>query len=73
MFEVRGGGRKEPPHVRGQGQHPRPGAVAGRSNPTPEARGGGWEEQPQVQGVVAARVQEGLEEPSHVEGQEGQQ
>ena len=28
---------------------------------------------PHVQGVVAARAQEGLEEPSHVEGMEGQQ
>ena len=37
-----------------------------------EARGGGREEQPHVQGVVAVRAQEGLEEPSHVEGQEGQ-
>ena len=36
-----------------------------------EARGGGWEEQPHIQGVVAVRAQEGLEEPSHVEGQEG--
>ena len=39
--------------------------------PTPEARGGGWEEQPYVQGAVAARVQEGLEELSHIEGQVG--
>ena len=46
-------------------------AVAGRSNPTPEASGGGWEEQPHIQGAVAAQAQEGLEEPSHVEGQEG--
>ena len=58
-------------------------AVAGRSNPTPEARastgssnpkpkarGGGREGQPHVQGVVAVWVQEGVEEPSHVEGQE---
>ena len=37
----------------------------------PEVRGGGQEEQPQVQGVVAAWVQEGLEELSHAEGQEG--
>ena len=37
----------------------------------PEARGCGWEEQPHVQGVVAVQAQEGLEEPSHVEGQEG--
>ena len=42
---------------------------------TPQARGwgGGREEQPQVQGAVAARAQEGLEELSHVEGQEGLQ
>ena len=45
--------------------------AAGRSNPMPEARGGGQEEPRQVQGVVAVRAQEGLEEPSHVEGQEG--
>ena len=49
----------------------RPGVVAGRSYPTPEARGGGREDQPHIQGAVAARAQEGLEELSHVEGQEG--
>ena len=38
---------------------------------TPEARGGGLEDQPHVQGAVAAPAQEGLEELSHVEGQEG--
>ena len=32
---------------------------------------GGREEQPHVQGVVAVWAQEGLEEPSHIEGQEG--
>ena len=53
-----------PPHLR-------PRAAAGRSNPTPEARGGGWEDQPHIQGAVAARAQEGLEELYHVEGQEG--
>ena len=37
-----------------------------------EVRGDSREEPPRVQGVVAARVQEGLEEPSHAEGQEGQ-
>ena len=36
-----------------------------------KARGCGPEEQPHTQGVVAAQAQEGLEEPSHVEGQEG--
>ena len=39
--------------------------------PTPKARGGGQEEQPHVQGALAARAQEGLEELSHVKGQEG--
>ena len=52
-------------------QRPRPGAVVGRSNPTPEARGGSQEDQPHVQGAMAARAQEGLEELSHVKGQEG--
>ena len=37
-----------------------------------EVRGGSQEEQPHIQGAVAARAQEGLEELSHVEGQEGQ-
>ena len=41
-----------------------------RSNPTPEARGGGREDQPHA---VAVWAQEGLEELSHVEGQEGLQ
>ena len=41
--------------------------------PTPKARGSGWEDQPHVQGIVAAQVQEGLEELSHFEGQEGWQ
>ena len=72
----KGGGQEELPHVRGLGQRPRvPGCnstgTAKRSYPTSEVRGG-REEQPHVQGVVAARVQEGLEELSHVEGQEGQ-
>ena len=72
-------GRSYPPR-------PRPGVTAKRSHPVSEVRGGGleeapraqgrgsgWEEQPQVQGAVAAWAQEGLEEPSHVEGQEGRQ
>ena len=50
---------------------PRPGVAAGRSNPTPEARGSGREEKPHFLGVVAAQAQQGLEELSHVEGQEG--
>ena len=47
--------------------------ATGRSNPSSKARGCGMEKQPHVQGVVAVRAQEGLEEPSHVEGQEGRQ
>ena len=34
-------------------------------------QGGNWEEKPHVQGVVAVRAQEGLEKPSHIEGQKG--
>ena len=47
--------------------------AAERSYPMYEARGGGWEEQPHVQGAVAARAQEGLEELFHIQGQEGRQ
>ena len=75
-YEVRGSSREcqaatvqEWP--RGATLHLRPGAAVLRSNPTPEARGSGQEEQPHVQGAVAARAQEGLDEPSHIEGQEG--
>ena len=52
---------------------PRSGAVARRSYPTPEARGTGQEDQPHIQGVVGVRVQEGLDELPHNEGQEGWQ
>ena len=38
--------------------------------PKLKARGGGREDQPYVQGPVAEWAQEGLEELSHVEGQE---
>ena len=41
------------------------------SHPAPKAGGGRLEEQPHVQGAAAAGAQEGLEELSHVEGQEG--
>ena len=37
----------------------------------PKVRGGRREEQPHLQGAVAAWAEEGLEELSHVEGQEG--
>ena len=49
---------------------PRPGTVAGRSNPMPKARGGGQEDQPHA---VAEWAQEGLEELFHIEGQERRQ
>ena len=64
--EVRGGGREEPPHNRGQGWHPRPRAAAGRSNPTPEARAATESSNP----TPKAR-DGGLEGQPHVEGQEG--
>ena len=70
MSEVRGGAQEEIPHAL------MPEARGGRQEelshaPTPEAKGGGQEDQPHVQGVVGVRAQEGLEELSHVEGQEG--
>ena len=76
--EASGSGRKELPHVRGQGQQPRvPGCdgagTAKRSYPASEARGSGREEQPHVQGAVAMWAKEGLEELTHIQGQEGQQ
>ena len=45
--------------------------MAERSYPVSEDRGSSREDQPYGQGVVAAWAQEGLEEPSHVERQEG--
>ena len=67
--EVRGGGWEELPHA------PKPKARgSGREEQhTSKARGGGQEDQPHVQGAIAVWAQEGLEELSHVEGQEGQQ
>ena len=41
------------------------------SYPKSKVRGGDREEQPHVQGAVAARAQEGLEELFHVQGQRG--
>ena len=46
-------------------------SAAERSHPTSEVRGDGWEEQPHIQGAVAARVPEVLEELFHVQGREG--
>ena len=60
-----------------RGVTPRPGRGGGREelphSPKPEARDCGWEDQSHVQGAIAAPAQEGLEELSHVEGQEGLQ
>ena len=39
--------------------------------PKSEVRGGFQEDQPHIQGAVVVLAQEGLEELSHVEGQEG--
>ena len=50
--------------VRGGGREELPHAT------TPKARGGSRKDQPQVQGAEAAWAQEGLEELSHVKGQE---
>ena len=47
--------------------------MAERSYPMPEARGRGLEDKPHLQGVVAARAQEGLQELFHVQIQKGQQ
>ena len=60
--EVRGSDKRSYPtsEVRGSGQEELPHA------PTPEARGGSRDDQPHVQGAVAVRAQEGLEELSHV-------
>ena len=85
----RGNGREELPCIRGQGRPggdtPRlRSRAAGRSHIAPEARGGDPEEPPwargqgrqlggATRGAVAAQAQEGLEELSHIEGQEQQQ
>ena len=78
VSKVGGHGWEEIHCVRGQGRqpggatpNPRLGAATETSSPTPKARGGGRERQPDVQGVVAVRAQEGLGEPSNIEGQEG--
>ena len=67
LVKIRGEGR----WLGGATLHLRPRAAARRSYPVSEARGGGQEEEPYLQGVVAARAQEGLEELFHIQGQEG--
>ena len=58
---------------RGGTLRPRSVEAAKRSHPVQEARGSGREEPHHVQGAVAVQAQEGLEELSHIEGQERQQ
>ena len=77
--EVSGGGLEEIPSIRGQGQR------LGGATPRPHARGQRWwpegtthdqgqgRRREELPGAVAARAHEGLEELSHIEGQEGQQ
>ena len=77
-FLVRGGSREETPCGQGQGplgeatSHPRPAAVTLKSHPEPEAKGGSWEEPPMPEARACSWEEhpEGLEELSHVEGQE---
>ena len=76
--EVSGGGLEEIPSIRGQGQR------LGGATPRPHARGQRWwpegtthdqgqgRRREELPGAVAARAHEGLEELSHIEGQEGQ-
>ena len=77
--EIRGSGREcqaamaqEWPRRR-MAPSPRSVVAAERNYPVSKVRDSGREELPHIQGVVAARVQEGLERPSHIEGQEGRQ
>ena len=69
MYSLIGEAKRSYPasKVRGGGREKLPHA------PKPEARGSGREDEPHIQGAVAVRAQEGLEEVSHVEGQEGRQ
>ena len=78
MSKVRGSGQEcqaatAQERLRGATPRPRLGAAAEKSYPTSEARGRSQQEQPHLQGAVAARAQEGLEELFHVQGQKGQQ
>ena len=86
MSEVRGRSREDPMpegrQPRGVAPCPRSGAAAESARlqrrrngqeelPKSKVRAGSQEDQPHVQGALAAQAQEGLEELSHVEGQEG--
>ena len=66
--EVRGSGTEELPHA------PKPEARGGRQEEPPHARGQRqWLGGPTPRLRVAAQAQEGLEDLSHIEGQEGWQ
>ena len=61
MPKARGGDLEEPPRARGQGRK-----LGGDTH----ARGQGRQPGGAIQGLVAEQAQEGLEELSHIEGQE---
>ena len=63
-LRLRRNGREDLPRVQVRGSDE-------RSYPASEVWGGSREELPHLQGAVAMRAQEGLEELAHVEGQEG--
>ena len=73
--EVRGRSQEDPMpkgwRPRGVTPLPRSGSATERSYPVSEVRGGGRKDQPHIHGAVVTWAQEGLEELSHVEGQEG--
>ena len=71
--EARSNGQEELPRVPGQGRRPGGASLGPRPGAAPEVRGSDREEQPHAQRMVAVWAQESLEEPSHIEGQEGQQ
>ena len=53
------------------GQGPRGATPRLSPGVAPKARVSGWDEQLHARGAVAVPAQEGLEEPSHAEDQEG--
>ena len=67
--EAKSGGWEELPHA----ATPEARGGSWEEQPTPEARGSGREDQLHVQGAKAAQAQDGLQELSHTEGQEGWQ
>ena len=70
-MKVRKGGGEEIPLIQGKEQRLCFAGAAMKRYPMPKVRGTSREEQPHIQGAVAARVQEGLEELLRVQGQVG--